>query len=95
MNFPTNTQNRLADLEKVIDDALEKLRWCRQNHQDPRASVALRELEAKLGYLAQALIWQDEGDLDRAHQALGLALGVSLAEQDAARRMWEDMLWSH
>ena len=95
MNSQPGGQNSLADFEKVIDEAVEKLRRCRQNYQDQRTATSLRELEARLGYLAQALIWHDEGDLDEAHKALGLAMGVSLAEQDAARRMWEDMLWSH
>jgi hypothetical protein len=83
------------DVDKVFDDAIETLRWARQHYHEPKASETLRELEAKLGYLAQAMVWQEEGQIENAYQALGLAQDRSLREQDAIRRMWEEMWWSH
>jgi hypothetical protein len=80
---------------KVIDDALESLRWARLHYHEPLASESLHTLGAKLGYLAEAMISKDGGDASRAQQALGLAQGRSLREQDAIRRMWEEMWWSH
>jgi hypothetical protein len=80
---------------KVIDDALESLRWARLHYHEPLASESLHTLGAKLGYLAEAMISKDGGDASMAQQALGLAQGRSLREQDAIRRMWEEMWWSH
>jgi hypothetical protein len=88
-------RNLEAEINKVFDDALESLRWARFHHHEPRAAETLRELEAKLGYLAQAMDWQLEGEADHADQALGLAQGHSLREQDSIRQMWEEMWWSH
>jgi hypothetical protein len=65
-----------TDVNKVIDGALEKLRWCREHMHERGAAEALRELEARLGYLAQALTWELDGDA-RAAMALNLALGRS------------------
>ena len=83
------------DVNKVFEEAIESLRWARLHYHEPKASETLRELEAKLGYLAQAIVWQEDGQTENAHQALGLAQGRSLREQDAIRRMWEEMWWSH
>ena len=83
------------DYGKVIDDAIEALRWARLHYHEPRSSVELHTLGAKLGYLAEAMNSRDEGDEARAQQALGLAQGRSLREQDSIRRMWEEMWWSH
>jgi hypothetical protein len=83
------------DYGKVIDDALESLRWARLHYHEPLTSQSLHTLGAKLGYLAEAMAFQDDGDEARAQQALGLAQGRSLREQDSIRRMWEEMWWSH
>ena len=95
MMYGGSARNREAELTKVMDDALETLRWTRQHSHDPKASETLRELEAKLGYLAQAMIWQFEGSEAEADRALGVAQGKSLREQDSIRQMWEEMWWSH
>jgi hypothetical protein len=83
------------DYGKVIDDAIESLRWARQHYHEPLTSQSLHALGARLGYLAEAMNSHDEGDEPRAQQALGLAQGRSLREQDSIRRMWEEMWWSH
>jgi hypothetical protein len=95
MMFGGNTRGLEADFAGVLDEALETLRWARIHYHEPRASEKLRELEAKLGYLAQAMTWHGEGQETEANQALGLAQGRSLREQDAIRQMWEEMWWSH
>jgi hypothetical protein len=95
MMFGGNTRNLESEIVKVMDDALETLRWTRLHYHEPRASETLRELEAKLGYLAQAMSWQEDGAEAEANQALGLAQGRSLREQDSIRQMWEEMWWSH
>jgi hypothetical protein len=86
------TKELEEDYSKVIDDALESLRWARLHYHEPLASESLHSLGARLGYLAEAMISKDEA---RAQQALGLAQGRSLREQDSIRRMWEEMWWSH
>ena len=95
MMFGGSSSNLEGEIAKVMDDALETLRWARLHYHEPKASEALRELEAKLGYLAQALSWQADGAEAEANQALGLAQGRSLREQDSIRQMWEEMWWSH
>lgn len=87
--------NLEAELNKVFDDALETLRWVRLHYHEPRAPETLRDLEAKIGYLAQAMDWQLDGESDHADQAMGLAQGRSFRDQDALRQMWEEMWWSH
>jgi hypothetical protein len=93
--YTSNARSSESDALRIIDESLERLRWCRQHYQEHGTSQTMREIEATLGYLAQALIWQDEGDKDRAAQAMGLAQGRSLREQNAIRQMWEEMWWSH
>ena len=90
-----STKGIEEDWGKVLDDALETLRWARLHYYEPRASQTLHDLGAKLGYLAEAMLAHDERNESRAQQALGLAQGRSLREQDAIRRMWEEMWWSH
>ena len=83
------------DYAKVLDDAVESLRWVRLHYHEPTASQELQGLGARLGYLAEAMLLKDERDEAGAQQALGLAQGRSLREQDSIRRMWEEMWWSH
>jgi hypothetical protein len=90
-----STRNLEGEIVKVMDDALERLRWARLHYHEPKASETLRELEAKLGYLVLAMSWQADGLEAEANQALGLAQGRSLREQDSIRQMWEEMWWSH
>ena len=92
---PANSRDLEAEVNKVLDDAIEKLRWTRQHLQDRTVGMELRDLEAKLGYLAQSLTWQADGDVIKADVALNLAEGRSRREQDAMRQAWEDMWWSH
>jgi hypothetical protein len=84
-----------AEHAKVLDEALETLRWARQHHREPGASQALRELEGKLGYLAQSIGWRLDGAEAEADAALGVAQGQSFKEQERLRQMWEEIFWSH
>ncbi len=93
--FSDSSRNIEADITKVMDEAVETLRWTRLHYHEPKASNTLRELEVKLGYLAQAMTWRAEGNDVQASQALGIAQGRSLREQDSIRQMWEEMWWSH
>lgn len=95
MVFSSGSRSLEEEATQAFDDALETLRWARAHYHEPHASETLRELQAKLGYLAQALEWHDEGHPEDANKALGLAQGRSLREQDQIRRMWEEMWWSH
>ena len=73
------TRDTASDLETeihaVLDEALEKLRWCRQHLEDSRASHELRDVETRLGYLALALNWQMDGESRQAEAALRMAKG--------------------
>jgi hypothetical protein len=88
-----------TDVNQVLDDALEKLRWCREHLQDRNASETLRQLEAKLGYLAQALTWDMDGEGQRARVALSLALGgprrQSMFVDPHDPSSWDQDWWLH
>jgi len=91
----SNTRDTEADVIKVLDDALEKLRWARQHVQEQKAPIEMRDLATRVGYLAQALTWEMDGQPAKADMALSLAQGVSRRQQEAMRQAWEDMWWSH
>jgi Asp-tRNA(Asn)/Glu-tRNA(Gln) amidotransferase A subunit family amidase len=91
----TNTRDTEADVAKVLDDALEKLRWARAHVQEQKAPIELRELAARMGYLAQALTYEMDGQPSKADVSISLAQGVSRRQQEALRQAWEDMWWSH
>ena len=55
----------------------------------------MRDLATRIGYLAQALTWEMDGQVAKADMALSLAQGVSRRQQEAMRQAWEDMWWSH
>jgi hypothetical protein len=90
-----NARDLESEYTKVMDEALEALRWARLHHHEPKASQTLRELQAKLGYLAQSISWRSDGSDAEAERALGIAQGRSFREQDSIRQMWEEMWWSH
>jgi len=71
-----------ADVQKLLDEALETLQRCRQRVQERGAAESLRELEAKLGYVAQALSWQADGESIKANAALRLARGLPRIEYE-------------
>jgi hypothetical protein len=95
MMYGGNARDLEAEYTKVMDEALETLRWARLHHHDPKASEALRELQARLGYLAQSMNWRSDRSEAEADRALGMAQGKSFREQDSIRQMWEEMWWSH
>jgi hypothetical protein len=84
-----------AEHTKVLDEALETLRWARQHLREPGASEALRELQGKVGYLAQSISWRSDGSESEAEVALGVAQGQSFKDQERVRQMWEELFWSH
>jgi hypothetical protein len=92
---PSNTRDVEAEVNKVLDDALEKLRWARAHVQEQRAPIEMRDLATRIGYLAQALNWEMDGQVAKADAALSLAQGISRRQQEAMRQAWEDMWWSH
>jgi hypothetical protein len=55
---------------KGLDDAIETLRWCKKHLHERRASDALRLAQMNLAYLALALDWEMEGEMDKASSAL-------------------------
>jgi hypothetical protein len=91
----TNTRDTEAEVTKVLDDALEKLRWARLHVQEQKAPIEMRDLATRVGYLAQSLTFEMDGQPAKADKALSLAQGVSHRQQEAMRQAWEDMWWSH
>jgi len=90
-----NARDLESEYARVMDDALETLRWARLHQHDPKASESLRELQTRLGYLAQSMSWRADGSEAEAESALGVAQGRSFREQYSIRQMWEEMWWSH
>ena len=83
---PTNTRDIEGDVAKVLDESLEKLRWARAHVQEQRAPIEMRDLATRIGYLAQALTWEMDGQVAKADMALNLAQGVSRRQQEALRQ---------
>ena len=59
-----------VEIGKGIDDATNALRWCKQHVQERRASETLRIAQLNLAYIALALDWQMEGEMDKAFSAI-------------------------
>lgn len=59
-----------SDISKGLDDAADSLRWCKKHLHERKASDALRLVQLNLAYLALALDWQMEGEVDKAASAL-------------------------
>jgi hypothetical protein len=66
-----------AEALQALDAAVEKLRWCREHLHERGVSQELRQLEARVGYLAQALSWEMDGEARRARGAVRLAKGLT------------------
>lgn len=75
--LPLEDIDMAAEATKVLDAALEKLRWCRDHMHERGVSEELRQLETRLGYLAQALGWEMDGEIRNSHAALRLAKGLT------------------
>jgi hypothetical protein len=65
-----------AEASKVLDAAIEKLRWCHEHMHERGVSQEIRQLEARIGYLAQALTWEMDGESRNARGAIRLAKGL-------------------
>ena len=59
-----------TDINKGLDDITEALRWCKRHLHDRRSADALRLVQLNLAYLALAIDWQMEGDLNKALSAV-------------------------
>ncbi len=59
-----------AGISRGLDDAIEALRWCRDHVAERRAAEALRLAESNLSYIALAIDWEMEGEVDKAESAL-------------------------
>ena len=96
-NIGTNVEPRDTETvaNKILDDALETLRWCRLHMHERKASEELHQLQTKLGYLAMALSWEADGEAPRSFTALGVAQGRSRRQQRIDQQVWEDMFWAH
>lgn len=74
---------------------METLRWCRAHLGERGVGEALRGVETRLGYLAQALGWQMDGEAEKADIALAVARGLSRRQQLALRQAQEEVFWEH
>jgi len=92
---PEASRNLEAEVTKVLDEALETLRWCRAHLGERGVGESLRQLELRLGYLAQALAWHTDGEVEKGDAALGVAQGRSRRQQLIDQRLWEEGWWSH
>ena len=63
------------EASRLIDEAMEALRWCRQHLGERGASERLRRLEITLASLALSLDYEMDGQNAKAVQALRRADG--------------------
>jgi exonuclease VII large subunit len=59
-----------AEITRGIDDATQAILWCKRHLQERRTSETLRLAQLNIAYLALALDWQMEGEMDKAASAL-------------------------
>jgi hypothetical protein len=59
-----------SEIARGIDDATESLRWCMKHVQERKAAETLRLAQLNIAYLALALDWQMEGEMDKAFSAI-------------------------
>jgi exonuclease VII large subunit len=59
-----------AEINRGIDDATQAILWCKRHLQERKTSETLRLAQLNIAYLALALDWQMEGELDKAAAAL-------------------------
>jgi exonuclease VII large subunit len=59
-----------AEINRGIDDATQAILWCKRHLQERKTSETLRLAQLNIAYLALALDWQMEGELDKAASAL-------------------------
>ena len=59
-----------AEITRGIDDATQAILWCKRHLQERKTSETLRLAQLNIAYLALALDWQMEGELDKASNAL-------------------------
>ena len=83
-----------ASTAAVLDEALEMLAWCRAHVEERGVSEAMRELENKLGYLAQALAWDMDGEAANATGAIRLAQGKTRKPTYAELHPFEYDWWN-
>ncbi|HEX5369522.1 MAG TPA: hypothetical protein VFY10_09820 [Dehalococcoidia bacterium] len=69
-NRQRDAQELANDIGKGIDDAAEALRWCKRHMQERKASETLRLTQLNVAYIALALDWQMEGELEKAFSAI-------------------------
>jgi hypothetical protein len=60
---------------KLIDDAIETVRWCRFHLQERGVSEKLRELQISVAALALALHYEMDGEPEKAAFAMERATG--------------------
>lgn len=59
-----------SEITRGIDDATQAILWCKRHLQERKTSETLRLAQLNIAYLALALDWQMEGELDKAASAL-------------------------
>lgn len=79
-----NAQELASEIVRGIEDATESLRWCKKHIQERKASETLRLAQLNLAYLALALDWQMEGEMEKAFSAIDRIWWQPQQDQDAA-----------
>ena len=59
-----------SEITRGIDDATQAILWCKRHLQERKTTETLRLAHLNIAYLALALDWQMEGEMDKAASAL-------------------------
>ncbi len=59
-----------SEITRGIDDATQAILWCKRHLQERKTTETLRLAQLNIAYLALALDWQMEGQVDKAASAL-------------------------
>ena len=69
-NQKRDPEQLATEIARGIEDATAALRWCQQHTQERKATETLRLAQLNIAYIAMALDWQMEGEMEKAFSAI-------------------------
>jgi hypothetical protein len=69
-NQKRDAEQLAAEIARGLEDATESLRWCQRHVNERRTTETMRLAQLNIAYIALALDWQMEGEIDKAFNAI-------------------------
>ena len=84
-NQKRDAETLATEIGRGIEDATAALRWCQAHAQERKATETLRLAQLNIAYIAMALDWQMEGEMDKAFSAIDRIWWSPQREEDQPR----------